>query len=373
MHRVPTLRQTPLWLATFVLFAMAGPALAQSTSKAPAEQGAIDWRKANDDVSQFKRGHADVLKWETTNDSIQNTEPVVVPDLWMKTSEAAVRQAWQARPELSRSLSKLGRDNQERIVKGHWLEIDPMARRWVDDFDTIMDVAADARKAWFTAVAANLGLKQQRDMQEASAAAAELASRMARVGNWSRMEQAQWQAKLVKMKVQTLKAGMEATQSQISLLKSVNLWGTVTHVGLPDAWPDMPEEALAEAHFQKSLTAIRKAVPGLYEGRKVTATAQLAFEIYNASYVAAQYTRDDVKLQQLINDEVVLRYNGMLLSVWDLLSQTSEQLQANVTAINARRDLLIAETDLQLVLQGGSPNNFVSLGGASGDSAAATK
>lgn len=373
MRRVPTLRQAPLWLVTFVLFAMVGPALAQSASKAPAEGGAIDWRKANDDVAQFKRGHADVLKWEIANDSMKNTVPVVVPDLWIKTPDAAVRQSWLARPELSRSLSRLGYDNQERIATGRWLEVDPMARRTVDDFDTIMDVAADARKAWFTAVAANLGLKQQRDMQEASAAAAELASRMARVGNWSRMEQAQWQAKLVKMKFQTLKAEMEAKQSQTSLLKSVNLWGTASHVGLPDAWPDMPGEALAEANFQKGLAAIRKAVPGLYEGRKVTATAQLAFEIYNASYAAAQYAQEEVKLQQLINDEVVLRYNGMLLSVWDLLAQTSEQLQANVTAINARRDLLIAETDLQLVLQGGSPNNVVILGGAGGDGAATAK
>jgi hypothetical protein len=28
------------------------------------EQTSIDWKKANADVGQFKRGHADVLKWE---------------------------------------------------------------------------------------------------------------------------------------------------------------------------------------------------------------------------------------------------------------------------------------------------------------------
>jgi hypothetical protein len=28
------------------------------------EQTSLDWKKANADVGQFKRGHADLLKWE---------------------------------------------------------------------------------------------------------------------------------------------------------------------------------------------------------------------------------------------------------------------------------------------------------------------
>ncbi|MBH2018774.1 hypothetical protein [Polaromonas sp.] len=28
------------------------------------EQTSVDWKKANADVGQFKRGHADLLKWE---------------------------------------------------------------------------------------------------------------------------------------------------------------------------------------------------------------------------------------------------------------------------------------------------------------------
>lgn len=31
---------------------------------AGVEQASIDWKKANADVGQFKRGHADLLKWE---------------------------------------------------------------------------------------------------------------------------------------------------------------------------------------------------------------------------------------------------------------------------------------------------------------------
>ncbi len=29
------------------------------------ETGEVDWRRANDDVGQFRRGHVDILKWES--------------------------------------------------------------------------------------------------------------------------------------------------------------------------------------------------------------------------------------------------------------------------------------------------------------------
>ena len=105
MHRVPILRRKPLWLATLALCTFAGTASAQQAVQEPVEQGTIDWRKANDEVSQFRRGHADVLKWEQANDAKTKDAPAMAPDLWLKTADAAVRQAWRARPELSSSLS----------------------------------------------------------------------------------------------------------------------------------------------------------------------------------------------------------------------------------------------------------------------------
>ena len=32
---------------------------------AGVETGEVDWRKANDEVGQFRRGHVDILKWES--------------------------------------------------------------------------------------------------------------------------------------------------------------------------------------------------------------------------------------------------------------------------------------------------------------------
>lgn len=365
MHRVPILRRKPLWLATLALFSLVSAASAQQAMQEPLEQGSIDWRKANDEVSQFKRGHADVLKWEQANDAATKDTSMVAPDLWLKTADAAVRQAWRARPELATSLSQLGAANQERIAQGRWLEVDPTVRRHVDEFDSILDVAVDTRKAWWNAVAAQAGLKLQQDMQEAASAAAELARRMARVGNWSRMEQAQSQSKLGNVKLQTMKSAAEAKQAHIALLKALKLWGISTSVGLPDSFPDVSEQPITLEAVQKSLKAVRTVLPRS-EGLRVQGTAQQAFDIYQASYTAARLSEEEQKLRQFVYDETVLRYNGMLLSVWDLLAETTTQLQASVTSINAKRNLLIAEADLQWVLQGGEPTAFVSIGAGSG-------
>ncbi len=36
-----------------------------AATPAGVETGEVDWRRANDDVAQFPRGHVDILKWES--------------------------------------------------------------------------------------------------------------------------------------------------------------------------------------------------------------------------------------------------------------------------------------------------------------------
>ena len=132
-------------------------------------------------------------------------------------------------------------------------------------------------------------------------------------------------------------------------------------MGLPDGLPDVSAPLITADAVQKGLKALRPVLPRA-EGMRVQATARQAFDIYEASYAAARLSQEEQTLRQFVYDETVLRYNGMLLSVWDLLAETGAQLQANVSAINSKRDLLIAEADLQLVLQGGAPASFVGVG-----------
>ena len=56
-----------------------------------------------------------------------------------------------------------------------------------------------------------------------------------------------------------------------------------------------------------------------------------------------------------MQDEAVLRYNGMFISVWELLAEARRASQAVAAATEAQRDFWLAQTDLQLALTGTSP------------------
>ena len=54
-----------------------------------------------------------------------------------------------------------------------------------------------------------------------------------------------------------------------------------------------------------------------------------------------------------ISDEVLLRYNGMLASVFELLADSREQMSSVNAAIEAQRDFWLAENRLQSTINGG--------------------
>ena len=124
MQRVPIVPKKPLWLAALALSALGGMASAQTATtpaqaaQPPVEQGSTDWRQANEAVGQFKRGHADVLKWEAANPQAEAAAPYTPPALWVKSADEAVRLAWRAHPDLAATLSRLGAQDQERLAQG---------------------------------------------------------------------------------------------------------------------------------------------------------------------------------------------------------------------------------------------------------------
>ena len=60
-------------------------------------------------------------------------------------------------------------------------------------------------------------------------------------------------------------------------------------------------------------------------------------------------------LRKRVSDEVLLRYNGMLASVFELLTDARLQISSVNAAIEAQRDFWIADAELQFVMHGGSP------------------
>jgi outer membrane protein TolC len=89
---------------------------------------------------------------------------------------------------------------------------------------------------------------------------------------------------------------------------------------------------------------------------------------YRTAYDLAKHYRDEVvPLRQRISDENLLRYNGMLLSVFDLLADARDQVASVTGAVEALRDYWIAETQLQAALTGRSPVSAPTNRGAGAD------
>ena len=341
---------------------LALPLALSAQTASPSQES--DWRRANDAVGAFKRGHADVLKWEQANVSAVTATPGSTMSVAIPTAEAAVRMAWTLHRDLARALARLGPKNEQLIAEGRWTELDPSLQRRVEDAGEVLEVAAAGRKAWIEAVAAQQVLKHQRDMLEAAQAAHELGQRMVTVGNWSQLQLSPVQLAASTARMNLRRAQQVAAQAQSHLVKTMGQTGLQEAFSLPDQLPAIPAKPMAEADLQMRADAIRNQLPAA-ESLRNRALSKGAMNAYMAAHALALDSQGDVlKTREFITEETVLHYNGMLKSVWDLLDEVRNQSQATVDAIGAQRDFWIAEADLQWVLQGGEPDSFVSLGGA---------
>lgn len=82
--------------------------------------------------------------------------------------------------------------------------------------------------------------------------------------------------------------------------------------------------------------------------------ARAADQAWRASYdIARLYQGRVLPLRRIVADETLLRYNGMLVDVFELLTEARERIAANIAAIEARREFLLAEIDLHAAIIGG--------------------
>lgn len=82
-----------------------------------------------------------------------------------------------------------------------------------------------------------------------------------------------------------------------------------------------------------------------------------AYVDYRSAYDIAKHYRDEVvPLKKRISDEQLLRYNGMLTSVFTLLADARSQVMSVNASIEALRDYWMAESALQMAQTGRSVN-----------------
>ena len=286
-------------------------------------------------------------------------------------------------------------------------------------------VAAETRKAYFQAVAARESVGYAEQVKTAGEASAQLAERMARAGNFSKLDQAREQVFYADAAAQFARAHQMAISEREKLTRLMGLWGEDVRFQLPERLPALPAtrpelqdlEAFAMAQ-RLDIQAMRRQSEGLASSlgltkatrlinvlelgpaqirsphEPVTNGYQISIEVplfdwggariaraeaiymqsvnrlaetavnarsevranysdYIGTYDLAKHYRDEiVPLRKKISDELLLRYNGMLTSVFELLADSREQVTSVNASIDALKTFWLAETELQMALGG---------------------
>ncbi|MES2257698.1 MAG: TolC family protein [Pseudomonadota bacterium] len=105
--------------------------------------------------------------------------------------------------------------------------------------------------------------------------------------------------------------------------------------------------ARAEAVYMQSVNRLAETVTN------ARSEARDSYRDYRDAYELARHYRDSViPLRRQISEETLLRYNGMLLSVFELLADSRAQSAAVNAYIDALREFWIAQTNLETALGG---------------------
>ncbi len=289
----------------------------------------------------------------------------------------------------------------------------------------ILRVAADTRRAYFQALAAKQTVEYLVQAQTAAEASAQIAQRMAQVGNFSRLDQMREQVFYAETTSQLARAKQNADATREQLIRLLGLSDEANTLRLPERLPDLPKTARAPEEVET--TALRRRLDVQMANQEITGLAkslnltratrfisvldlsylrntsndapkQTGYEVelrvpifdlggaqlarsearymqavnrasaiavnarseareayltYRSSFDLARHYRDEiVPLRKRIADEQLLRYNGMLISVFELVADAREQVQSINSYIDALKNYWIAETDLQAALSG---------------------
>jgi hypothetical protein len=211
----------------------------------------------------------------------------------------------------------------------------------------------------------------------------ELARRMVQVGNLSKLAQAQYQAELSEAALATARGAQAAFAAREKLTRVLGLWGDQAQYTLPDALDALPAQPLNQPDVEAQVVQARadlavarnqwnlkqrSSVPtsaddlwdALGDAAKVRgmavnvrSEAREAYFNYRSTFDIAHHLQTEVlPVRKFINDELMLRYNGMLTSLFDALADSQTQTLAANAAVAAQRDFWLAHADLQAVLAG---------------------
>lgn len=185
------------------------------------------------------------------------------------------------------------------------------------------------RQAWVRTVAAQQMLGYTKQVLESAEASAELAHRLQRAGNLTKLDHARQQAFYLDAQMQLIRARQSVSSTRSELMGVLGLHeGQDRSLIVPDRLPNLPEH-----------------LPNPKVGEH-DAEYRTAYEI------AQQYRQKVVPLYQVISEENRLRYNGMFISVFELLADARDQINHVMDALVAEQQFWLADA----VLMGNAKN-----------------
>jgi outer membrane protein TolC len=121
----------------------------------------------------------------------------------------------------------------------------------------MLRIAAEARRAWVRAVAANESVKYFEQVKEAAETGAELARRMALAGNWGKLEQAREQLFYAEATAQLARAQSAAAAAREALTRLMGLWAEDLGYRLPERLNELPAGPLEAPNIEAEAMATR--------------------------------------------------------------------------------------------------------------------
>ena len=286
---------------------------------------------------------------------------------------------------------------------------------------------AAVRLAWVDAVAAQEQWHYAQQVEQAAAAAGELATAMKARGNLNALKALRYQQGAGEARLLRTQAEQRALATREALWQAMGLDAeSAKAFPLPERLPDLPQQAMTDAQLnspqrpqrldvrlaqerwqtarlQAGLSRVESiadiglrakrgdsqgweveiALP-LWDGgalqrqaaqsgveaarqQALAVTLQAASEqrvtyaAYLQSYDAARQYRDDlIPARRKISDEMLLRYNAMQISVFELLADAREQRMMVTAAIDALANFWRADAALQASLTGAPLNVSIS-------------
>ena len=277
----------------------------------------------------------------------------------------------------------------------------------------VATIADQVRRSWVEAVTARERLAAIETIFESTRIAAEMSERLVKAGNSAPLDQMRVQALMAETAAVLGRAKLAVQLSRERLLRDMGIWGSEAHVILPDRLPELPAANMPANDIERftvlhrfDLSAARIEVEVLAAHLGITGRNSMinpAEPVGSLQPAAAMQAPDDVKdekaqwtyyqaaqrlrakavaarsevreawinlnglrdiawhyahnvapLRQRISEQELLRYNGMLVGVFELITAARQASEATLTAIDAKRDFWIAKDQLDFVMRAGS-------------------